>query len=126
MIPIASGAQAWRTARVTRPKNSRGSVRFTNPNLRMKTIWVPLSNIQSEQLSLRRDKLMYQLRHYAEMQRKHYPVVTMARGVFTIWDGNHRITAGRLLGKQRMRCTLLYDPAECARTVKYIERGGLK
>jgi ParB-like nuclease domain len=92
----------------------------------MKTVWVALSDIKSEQMSLRRDRLLYQLRHYAEMQRKRRPTVVMARGTYTVWDGNHRISAGVLLGKKRMRCTLLYDPAECARTVEYIKRGGRK
>jgi hypothetical protein len=91
-----------------------------------KTVWIKLSSIKSEQMCLRIDKLLFHIRHYAEMQRKNRPGVIMSRGVHVLWDGNHRVTAGLLLGKKHMRCDLYFDPAECKRTLRYIARGGRK
>lgn len=121
-IPIASRAHVKRAWKVVGRKHNL----MTSDTLVKKTVWLKLSDIKSEQMCLRIDKLLYQLRHHAEMQRKKRPGVVMARGLLLLWDGNHRVTSGILLGKKRMRCDLFYDPAECARTVKYIERGGRK
>jgi hypothetical protein len=114
-IPIARQDQVKRAARIMQ-RDTR----------QKKTVWVELSRIKSEQIALRLDKLLYQLRHYGEMQRKRRPGIIMARGVMILWDGNHRVTSGLLLGKERMRCDLYFDPAECQRTLNYIARGGRK
>lgn len=100
--------------------------RQSHKKLFKKTVWIELSSIKSEQMCLRRDKLIFHIRHHAQMQRERRPAVIMARGLHVLWDGNHRVTAGLLLGKKRMRCDLYFDPAECKKTLAYIKRGGRK
>jgi hypothetical protein len=118
-IPLATRSQVNRAVAIME-QTRRGSRRL------MKTVWIDLADIRSEQMALRIDKLLWQLRHYGLMQRKRRPGVIMARGIPVLWDGNHRITSGLLLGKKRMRCDLYYDPTECERTLDYIKRGGRK
>jgi hypothetical protein len=119
VIPLATRTQVKRAVAVMR-QTGRYRTR------QMKTVWVKLSDIRSEQMALRLDRLLWQLRHYGVMQRQSRPGVIMARGVPVLWDGNHRVTAGLMLGKKRMRCDLFYDPAECQSTLTYIKRGGRK
>jgi hypothetical protein len=118
-IPIATRTQVKRAVAVMHQAR-----RYRTRQ--MKTVWVKLSDIRSEQMSLRLDRLLWQLRHYGSMQRQSRPGVIMARGVPVLWDGNHRVTAGLMLGKEHMRCDLYYNSAECQSTLDYIKRGGRK
>lgn len=74
-----------------------------------KVLWIEVTAIRSEQQALRHDKLLWHLRHYAQMQRaKKYPAVIMVRGVPILWDGNHRVTSARLLRKRFIRCIAMF------------------
>jgi hypothetical protein len=78
-----------------------------------KTMWLRIEDIRSEQLSLRRDKLVWHINHYARMQRgphKKYPAVVVIDGALVLWDGNHRVTAASLLGKKSIRCDCYFPP----------------
>jgi hypothetical protein len=74
----------------------------------MKVLWIEVSAIRSEQMCLRLDRTLWQLRNYAGLKRKKRPAIIMARGVPVLWDGNHRVTAAVLLGKKRIRCDCFF------------------
>jgi hypothetical protein len=60
----------------------------------------------SPQKIIRGRNLCYAMRHWRTLQkdRDTLPVVvSIGRGRFYVWDGNHRTTAALMLGKRRMR-----------------------
>jgi N-glycosylase/DNA lyase len=75
----------------------------------VKVLWVNVADIRSEQKCLHLDRLLWQLRRYARMQRSaNRPAIVMVRGIPILWDGNHRVTSARLLGKRKIRCDVFF------------------
>jgi hypothetical protein len=75
-------------------------------SVKPKIMWIDIDAIRSEQMSLSIARLRYHIHHYASIQKQSdgYPGVYMVEGVPVLWDGNHRVTAGKLLGKKKIRC----------------------
>jgi len=98
-LPIATRAQVNHAGKT----NIRG-------NYNHKILWVRVADLKSEQMALARHKLIWHLKNYAKMQReKRYPGVIFVKGVPILWDGNHRASAARLLGKKFMRCNCYFE-----------------
>lgn len=67
-----------------------------------KMVWIEIADLRSMQRCLAYDRLLYQLRRHP--MKKVPIVVKLATGRYYLWDGNHRATAGVLLGKRRIKC----------------------
>lgn len=70
-----------------------------------KVQWIRADRLKSTQGCLGPRRLMYQLRHHP--LKKLPTVIPMRGGWFLIWDGNHRATAGVMLGKTKIKCQVL-------------------
>ena len=99
-IPIATRLQVKSAVEINHRTRQRNK----------KTLWVRVSLIRSEQMALRRDKLVWHINHYALAQKQgKYPGIIMVRGRPILWDGNHRVTAAWLLGKKFIRCDCYFS-----------------
>lgn len=92
---------------------------------RSRAEWVPLSRVWSTQHHLRIRSLLYQLRQYEHSQKGYYrstsgrvvvkretdlPTMFGFKGKFILWNGNHRTSAGLLLGRSRIRAKVYRLP----------------
>ncbi len=67
------------------------------------TRWVEVDKLHSTQDFLYFKSLMWVAKHF---EKTPHPMVVLSNGVYSIWNGNHRVTAAILLGKKRIRVTL--------------------
>jgi hypothetical protein len=64
---------------------------------------IKTASIYSEQRSLTYKRLLRALRHFDKQQRdRKLPNVFMSKRGPILWDGNHRVTAALLLGRESM------------------------
>ncbi len=70
-----------------------------------KMVWVLIDDLRTGQRCLAFRRLLIQLRRYP--LKKVPIVVRLPSGKYYLWDGNHRATAGAMLGKRRIKCLMV-------------------